>query len=215
MTMKKWTRVLCWLAAGCVATVAVAQEWTVYTPPERDFRVVFPQPPTRTTDADGATVFRAAGDDMEYFVYRRDPTRQPLGNTGADIRRRLAGDADDDPVVQRIGEEDDDPATALHVFRRGGKISVHRIVAAPGRYYELVVRAPRGQLGDARRAARDFYGTFQAQDAGVAAGAAPGLAPDVLCKERTNVFSRVYCEYRACFQPGYENHPYCSTLIRR
>ncbi len=213
--MRRWTAVLCGLTAVCASLGATAQSWTLFTPPEQDFRVVFPRAPARTDEAGGAVAFTAKAEGMEYVVYRRDPKRQPIGNAGNDIRQRLQRDADDERPVQRIGEEGDGPAGAEHAFRLGSRLSIHRVFVAPARYYELVVRAPRDELSDARRAGRDFYGTFQLLDAGALAApaAAPGLAPDVMCQGRSNAFSRKFCEYRTCFQPGYEKHPYCAKLL--
>ncbi len=214
--MTKWPAVLCWLAAGCVSTGALAQQWTVYAPPERDFQVVFPQPPSRASQAEGAVQFSAAAENMEYFVYRRDPRLQPVGNPARDIQQRLQRGDGDEQRVQRMSEDEGDPGTAEYIFRIGSKITIHRLFVAPRRYYELVVRSSREDHADARRAARDFFGTFQFAGAGAARlTATPGLAPDMLCKDRSNAFSRTFCEYRTCFQSGYEKHPYCMKLLGR
>ena len=213
--MIRWALVSFWLACWA-STVAVAQKWTVYTPPEKDFQVVFPQPPARTVGEEGAIAFKARDQDMEFPVYRRDPRRDPVGNPVIAIERRLQQEHGDDRPVVRMSEEDGYPESEGHFFRVTNMMSVHRVFAAPDRYYELVVRSEREHFVEARRTAREFFGSFRATGVGAAAGAAtPGIAPDVLCKGRSNAFSRTFCEYRTCLQSGYEKHPYCRQLFGR
>lgn len=212
----KWTSLLCWLAIVALPEIVLAQQWTVYSPPERDFRAVFPAPPSRVDAANGATAFTASAEGIEFTVYRRDPRREPLENVVGGMQRRLQADSEEQQV-RRAGADDFDDKDALqaeHVFRTGNRWSVHRIVVSQGRYYELMMRTSRENFGDARHVARDFFGSFQAGAGALfPGGAIAGIAPDAACKGRSNVFSRTFCEYRTCFQPGYEKHPYCTKLL--
>ncbi|MBI3045324.1 MAG: hypothetical protein HYY78_21120 [Betaproteobacteria bacterium] len=213
--MTRWTIALCWLACW-VSTGAAAQKWTVYTPAERDFQVLFPQPPTRAAEAEGAVAFKARAEDIEYVVYRRDPRQDPAGDGARAIERRLLREHGDDRAVRRMGEDDGYPETEEHVFRITNTMSIHRLFVARDRYYELVVRSYLENFPEARNTARDFFGSFRAAGIGLApATATPGVAPDVLCKDRSNAFSRTFCEYRTCLQPGYFSHPYCKQLFGR
>jgi hypothetical protein len=212
---KKGSILLLWLACWA-STGAVAQKWTVYAPPERDFQVVFPQPPSRTAGEDGAVAFRARDQDVEFSVYRRDPRREPVGNPAYTIQQRLQREHGDDRPVVRMSEDDGYPESEGHFFRVTNMMSVHRMFVAPDRYYELVVRSERELFVEARRTAREFFASFRAAGVAPAPGAAtPGIAPDALCKGRSNAFSRTFCEYRTCLQPGYEKHPYCMQLFRQ
>ena len=197
---------LCGWAAG-----ALGQAWVVYVPPEGDFRVVFPAPPARAAEAQGAVAFSARGESMTFTVVRRDPGQQPVGNAASDIQRRLRGD-DNDRRVERFGE-DDAGAEGEHVFVTGGTATIHRLFAAEGRYYELVVGMPREELRGARATARDFFGSFQVGTALAAAGALATVTPDVLCQDRSNAFSRTFCEYSTCLRSQHRGQPYCQKLL--
>lgn len=211
--MAKWTRVLCCLAIAGFSAGAAAQKWTVYSPQEKDFRVVFPQPPARAAVANGAVAFTATAERIEYAVYRRDPRLEPVENATRAMRQRLKRADDDERPVRRKKGEDDDPATTERVFQSGDRVSIHRLFVAKDRYYELVVRSSRQEASEARVTSRDFFGSFQMGGAVLAPAGAAGVAPDVLCKGRGNAFSRTYCEYRTCLQPGYDKHPYCVKLL--
>jgi hypothetical protein len=212
--MKTWTIALFALACG-FSTGAAAQAWTVYTPAERDFQAVFPQPPSRADDG-AAVAFRSTVANIDYVVFRRDPRREPVGDAVRVMQRHLRAAADDERQAQRVGDEEADPRTTEVVFRTGNRMSVHRLFVAADRYYELMVRSTRQDFDEARGNARDFFGSFRASGIAFTPGAgAPGLSPDQLCKDRSNAISRTFCEYRTCFQAGYEKHPYCMTLLRR
>lgn len=213
--MSNGAMALCWLACW-IATGAAAQEWTVYAPAERDFQVLFPQPPSRATEAAGAVAFKARAEDIEYAVYRRDPRQEPIDDGARAIEQRLRREQDNERPVRRLGEDDGYFAADEPVFRIANMMSVHRLFVAPDRYYELVVRASREKFPEARNTARDFFGSFQAAGIGsVPLAGAPGVAPQELCKDRSNAFSRAFCEYRTCLQPGYFNHDYCKRLFGR
>jgi hypothetical protein len=197
---------LCWTAA------ALGQTWTLYAPPEGDFRVLFPAPPARTVMADGAVAYSAAAENITFTVFRRDPRLQPIGNPASDIQRRLRGD-DDDMVIRRLGGKEGDARPDEYVFLARG-VSVHRLFIVEGRYYEAVVRAPRDEIGRTRTIARDFFGSFQIGSAPIAAGALAAVTPDVLCQKRSNAFSRSFCEYSTCLKSQHRGQPYCQKLLQ-
>lgn len=213
--MKIWTVVLCWLAC-CISSGAAAQKWTVYTPAERDFQALFPQPPSRTEEAAGAAAFRTKAAGIDYVVFRRDPRREPVDDAVRVMQQHLRAAADDERQAQRVGGDENDPRKSEVIFRTGNRMSVHRLFIGPDRYYELMVQSTREDFDDARSTAADFFGSFRAS--GIAffpSGVASGVSPDVLCKDRSNIFSRTFCEYRTCLQTGYLNHPYCKNLFGR
>lgn len=196
------------------AGVALAQKPVVYTPPEQDFRVLFPAPPSSVATPDGAVAYSAAAEDITFTVYRRNPSVQPIGKPAADIQQRLRGN-DDDRVVKRLGKEDADDKRGEFAFQvGGGTVSIHRLFVTEGRYYEAAVKGPRSQLGRTRAAARDFFGSFQIGVAPVAAGNLAKLTPDVICKDRSNTFFRTFCEYSYCLRSQYREQPYCQNLLR-
>ena len=82
--LKAISFLLCWCATG-----ALGQNWIVYAPPEKDFSALFPAPPARAAEADGAVAFSATAENITFIVYRRDPRLQPIGSPVVDIPRRL------------------------------------------------------------------------------------------------------------------------------
>lgn len=58
---------------------AQAQNWIVFIPAERDFRVLLPEVPSQSTAVDGSTVFTAQMERndnyVRYSVYRLPGTR--------------------------------------------------------------------------------------------------------------------------------------------
>ena len=196
----------------CFTAAASGQTWTLYVPPEGDFRVLFPAPPARTETADGAVAYSAAAENITFTVFRRDPRLQPIGNPASDIQRRLRGD-NDDMVIRRLGGKDGDARPDEYVFLARG-VSIHRLFIVEGRYYEAVVRAPRDEIGRTRTIARDFFGSFQIGSAPVAAGALAAVTPDVLCQKRSNAFSRSFCEYSTCLKSQHRGQPYCQKLLQ-
>ena len=204
-----------WLGIGLMlgwATGALGQNWVVYASPEGDFRVLFPAPPVRTAEPQGAVAFKATFSDKVFIVYRRDPAKEPLGNPARDIEERLRG-GNEEKRVQRLTKKDED-GPREYVFGSRGIASIHRVFPAEGRYYELVVEVPREELGRTRLPARDFFGSFQLGSSPVAAGALAAVSPDVLCKERSNAFSRGFCEYSTCLKSQHRGQPYCQKLLR-
>jgi len=193
--------------------VALAQTPVVYTPPEGDFRVLFPAQPVSAATPDGAVSYSAVAEEMTFIVYRRDLARQPIGNPAASIEQRLRG-GNEELRVQRRRDRDGDANPEVHEFVVRGQLSIHRLFVAQGRYYEAVVKAPVVELGPARRLARDFFDSFQIGGALAAAGALAKLTPDAICKARSNSFSRTYCEYSHCLRSEHRGQPYCQNLLR-
>jgi hypothetical protein len=198
---------LCWTA------MASGQTWTLYVPPEGDFRVLFPVPPVRSAEAQGAVAFSATFEPATFVVYRRDPVQQPIGNVALDIQGRLRG-GNEEKRVRRLGKEDGNGPQEYTFLSPGGMASIHRVFVEGGRYYELVVRVPREELGRTRATARDFFNSFQIGSAPVAAGALAAVTPDVLCQKRSNAFSRSFCEYSTCLKSQHRGQPYCQKLLQ-
>lgn len=206
--LKAISFLLCWCATG-----ALGQSWVVYAPPERDFSALFPAPPARTAEAEGAVAFSVTAENITFVVYRRDPRLQPIDNPAIDIQRRLRGD-NDDIRLRRLDNEEGDASGDEHMFMIRGIYSIHRLFMAEGRYYEVVVRSPREEFPTARRVARDFFGSFRMAGVGTGVDAATGVAPDVLCRDRSNAFSRAFCEYSTCLQSRHRGQPYCQKLLQ-
>jgi hypothetical protein len=209
--MRKWAIALCWLA-GWMWSGASAQSWVVFIPAERDFRALFPEPPARSAEADGAVAFKASFDDVQYIVFRHDARRLRDVDLRSRIIQRLEAGGD---TVQQVTDEDGNSDPAEYVFRRGGVSSVHRIYARRGRYYELVVQSARSAFAGARQTARDFFGSFQMTVGVPSIRMRRGLTLDALCTGRTNAYSRAFCEYAVCLQPDYEHYPHCARLLAR
>jgi hypothetical protein len=199
-----------WLCAG-----AWAQSWIVFSPRERDFRVVFPAPPVRAAGVDGAVEFKAGAGELQFVVVRRDPRRLADVSVLDDILKRLQARGDE--TIKRFGEEEGDTEPGEYIFRSGGVYTIHRVFADQRHYYELVVQSPPDDYATVRRTtARDFFGSFQVSGLGFPWMAArTTAAPDALCRDRPNVFARMYCEYRACIEPGNEKTSYCARLFGR
>ena len=206
--LKAISFLVCWCA-----TAALGQSWVVYAPPEKDFSVLFPAPPAQTAEAEGAVAFSATAENITFVVYRRDPRLQPIGSPVMDIQQRLRGD-NDDIRVRRLDNEEADASGEEHIFMTRGNYSIHRLFIAEGRYYEVVVRSPTEGSVTVRRVARDFFGSFRMAGVGTGADAAAGVAPEVRCKDRSNAFSRAFCEYSTCLRSQYRTQPYCQQLLR-
>ena len=208
------------LLAVVFAPLAAAQNWVVYVPVERDFRVLFPSPPSRSTAQDGSEVFRSrfeSGDDqIEYVVYRLPATYQALGTEAQQIQQRLQSRTRDDVAVRALHEEDAGPMWERHMYRYRNTTSIHRLVGAPGRYYELEVVMPRGRTVIALQSARDFFNSFQATGVSLPS-LITGLGQNIAnwCQTRTDPFTRAFCEFSACLQPGLEQNPRCAPFYRR
>jgi hypothetical protein len=199
---------------------AVAQKWVVYTPPERDFRVLFPSEPTQGPTRDGAVAFRSqqeSGDGhIEYVVYRLPASVKRTGNEAQDIEALLKARLGDDVPVRPIREEDTAADYQRYAFEYRRSVSVHRLAGAPGRYYHLEVMMPHGRSVIALQTARDFFASFQAGGVSVP-GILAGFTQKVesWCQGRTDSFTRMFCEYSVCLQPGFETNPRCTGLFKR
>ena len=196
---------------------AHAQNWTAFSPPERDFRVLFPEPPSRSTARDGSTVFTAqvarTEYDVKYAVYRLPPGARLIGNARTDIQQRLQARArDEERGVSYVREDGGESGWERYVFRQGRAISVHRLVGQAGRYYELEVSMPRGSSELAINTARDFFNSFQPVGIGLPPVTSVVQQIETWCKGRTDAFSQAFCRYSVCLQPGYEKYPHCATL---
>jgi len=200
------------LAAGLAALfsgAASAQSWTLYVPPERDFRVLFPAPPMRLDTPSGGVEFRADS-GQQFSVFRHDPARLAGGKSARDdIIERLGNG---DRSVRSYGQDDGDLAPNEFLFRVGGAWSMHRAIVESGRYYELVVKASVDERV-APQEARDFFNSFQTGSSSGIPALTNLPGPDT-CKARSSAFSRRFCEYLTCLAPGTENHPVCQALPR-
>lgn len=207
--------------AGMVAGSVHAQNWVVFVPAERDFRVLFPGPPVRSTEADGSIAFKAQVErneyDVNYVVYRLPSGIRPIGDARSVIEQRLRARVDEERGLRYVNEQDDDPGWDRHVFRHGPRaISVHRLVEHRGRYYELQVAMPRGSPQLAIHTARDFFNSFQITGVTLPAfGVAAGQRLEAWCQNRTDGFSSAFCRYSVCLQSGYEKYPHCTALLGR
>jgi hypothetical protein len=187
--------------------LASAQSWTLYVPPERDFRVLLPAPPTRLDASSGSVEFRADGGQQQYSVFRHDPRRLPAG---ASVR---------DDIIQRITNNDQSArsygdgelAPNEFIFRVGGIWTMHRAIVEPGRYYELVVKAAVDERVSEPEA-RDFFNSFQTGNISVPSLAWKNLPGPDSCQARSSSFSRRFCEYLTCLSPTYQDHPVCKGL---
>lgn len=198
------------LALLCSGT-ATAQSWTLYVPPEGDFRVLLPGTPTRVDHRSGSVEYRVDAPQQRYSVFRHDPRRLAGKTAKADITERLG---DSDEYARNTGDDDGDLATNEFTFRIASMMTMHRVITDAGRYYELVVQAP-SEDGLSRPLARDFFNSFQL-GAGVGSRfpALTGLPGPDTCQARSNAFSRRFCEYLTCLAPSSENHPVCKALPR-
>jgi hypothetical protein len=200
-----------------IAGTAHAQNWIVFVPAERDFRVLLPEPPSRATATDGSTVFTVRVErneyDVRYAVYRLPAGTHPVGDARSVIQQRLQARArDEERGVRYVQDEDRDARWERHVFRYGKAISVHRLVGHGGRYYELEVSMPRGSPELAVHTARDFFNSFQPSGFALPSVTSVVQQIDTWCKDRTDAFSQAFCRYSVCLQPGYEKYAHCTAL---
>jgi hypothetical protein len=208
------------LIANLFSGAVYAQNWVVFVPFERDFRVLFPEPPQRTVEPDGTAVFRSAydnGDNSAVFVvHRLPPTFRPDMNARGTIQQRLQARLRDDDNLRYPREENDGPEWDRHVFRYRYSVSVHRLVENRGRYYELEVILPRERVQVAMHTARDFFESFQMTGISLPSiGITIGQRLDAWCQSRTDPFSRAFCEYSVCLRSGHDKYPHCNSLFRR
>ncbi len=216
--MKKYLQGLCFLAGWLCAGV-FAQNWTAYTPPERDFQVLFPETPTYLTKADGSVEYMA-GEEINYIVYRHKTRLAPNADVAQVIRQRLVNVyGDDRPLAQIHSDDRMRFFPDQYVFRIGGSggiYTIHKVFASGDRFYELVVRSRGGGRATASMTASDFFATFKPTGFASTLTASPlNLTLDQLCKDRTDSFSRAFCEFRACFDSTFEKLPACVRLLGR
>lgn len=207
------------LGAGVLAGSAHAQKFVAYVPTERDFRVLFPAPPVRSTTSDGSIAFKSRfeADDssVEYAVYRLPSSVTTVIDAEHTLRQRLLARLGEDTSIQTIRDDTDSMTRDGHVFTYRRNTSIHRLVGGPGRYYELEVAMGSSRYHGARTA-RDFFSSFQGTGLSLPSlGITIGQTVEAWCKDRTDVFSRAFCEYSVCLQPGYEMYPHCTNLFRR
>jgi hypothetical protein len=188
---------------------AAAQSWTLYVPPEGDFRVLLPGMPARVDHRSGSVEYRVDAPQQRYSVFRHDPRRLAGKTAKADITERLN---DGDQYARNTGDDDGDLAANEFTFRVGTMLTMHRVITDSGRYYELVVQAP-SEDGLSRPLARDFFNSFQT-GAGVGSifPALTGLPGPDTCQARSNAFSRRFCEYLTCLAPSNQGHAVCTGL---
>lgn len=198
-----------------LAGTAHAQNWIVFIPAERDFRVLFPEPPARRTAPDGSTVYRARIERNDYeiafSVYRLALDARLPGDARSEIQQRLQA-RNEDRTIRYVPDEDPDRGWERHVFRQGSTFSVHRLVRHRGRYFELEVSLPRGSPELAVHTARDFFNSFQVTGAGLPPIGTVVQRIETWCQGRKDSFSQAFCQYSVCLQPGYEKYPHCSAL---
>jgi len=215
--MKQWMLCL-FVLTGLVTNGAIAQKWTAYTPPERDFRVVFPDPPVETQEA-GSALYKT-GDEIEFRVYRHKGYLAPDADIPALLEQRLRNAFGEDRDVVRIINDDEIPEVAgQYVFRIGGGTgfySMHRIARGAGYYYEVMVLSRVSNRGRAAQYAQDFFGTFY----GGSGLLLPGIGTlagvvDQICATRTDRLSRTFCELRACFGNANDPQSLCGRLFGR
>lgn len=200
-----------------LSETAHAQNWIVFVPAERDFRVLLPEVPARSTARDGSTVFTARMErneyDVRYSVYRLPPGAHLIGDPRVDLQQRLqARVRDEERGIRYVSDEISDGKWERHIFRHGKSISVHRLVGHGGRYYELEVSMPRGSPELAVHTARDFFNSFQARGLSIPSLTTIVQRIETWCQGRKDPFSQAFCQYSVCLQPGYEKYPHCSTL---
>jgi hypothetical protein len=205
------------LLLGMLTAPAHAQNWIMFVPAERDFRVLLPEPPSRTSLADGSTRFTARVErndyDVSYSVYRLPPGTPLTGDARGDIQRRVqARSRDEERAARYVADEDPDRSWERYIFRQGKSISVHRLVGHGGRYFELEVSMPRGSPDLAVHTSRDFFNSFQVTGMSLPLLTTIDQRIDAWCQSRTDAFSRAFCQYSVCLQPGYEKHAHCPTL---
>ena len=196
---------------GATTGLCHAQTWTHFGPPERDFRVIMPVAPSRTTSPDGkCSSYTASADNRLLAV-----TRCPLDPAQSDTNRRNA-------VIDRLGDGErsvNDRSDELGLapgdllFRVAGQFSAHRFVIQGNLVYELVVQVPE-EDGPPRQLASDFFASFQS---GRGLSALPALAARLApesCTSRGNAFAKRFCEYLTCLVPANQAHPVCAALPR-
>jgi len=208
--MKKMLMIAAALAALLSGTAGAQQpQWTLYVPPEGDFRVLLPAPPERLSAAQGSVEFRARSGSLEYSVFRHDPNRL----AGASIRDNvITRITDSDQNARSFGDDEGELKPNEFHFMVASVWSIHRVITESGRYYELAIRSD-SRDAVTLQAARDFFDSFQL-GSGVASSfpALSNLPGPDSCKTRSNAFTQRFCEYLTCLVPAHQAHPVCASL---
>lgn len=217
--MRKFAGLLLFFA-GTMAGSGYAQNWIVFVPAERDFRVLFPSPPDRFTAGDGSIAFKTSvehdGYNANYVVYRLPANVRYIDDARAEIQKRIVERVGDDRGVRYANEDDGDSGWERHVFRYGPIVSIHRLVGHRGRYYELEVSGPRGVAPLAMNTARDFFNSFHMSGVTLPGlGIAVGQRLEAWCQNRTDPFSHAFCRYSVCLREDHGQYPHCAALYRR
>lgn len=202
--------ILIWAAGLAIlfSGLASAQSWTLYVPPERDFRVLLPGTPARLDQLPDGVEFRIDAGQQQYSIFRHNPRRLAAG---ASVREDIITRLTNNEQSARSYRADDLPDNEF-MFRVGGIWTMHRVILEPGRhYYELVVKAAVDERV-AEPEARDFFNSFQIGNISAPNTALINLPGPDSCQARSSVFSRRFCEYLTCLSPTYQNHPVCKGL---
>lgn len=208
--MKMMTMIAAALAALLsLAAGAQQPQWTLYSPPEGDFRVLFPAPPERIPATQGSVEFRARAGQLEYSVFRHDPGRLAGASIRENVITRISGS---DQNARSFGDGEGELKPDEFHFMVASVWSIHRVVTESGRYYELAIRSD-SQDAVTLQAARDFFSSFQL-GSGISTGfpAPSNLPGPESCKSRSNAFSQRFCEYLTCLVPANQAHPACTSL---
>jgi hypothetical protein len=75
--MNKHVPVLLFLVAA-LSGAAWGQNWTVFTPPEGDFKVLFPDAPVRLSEKDGSITFKTQVEESDYTVWHHASSLWPI-----------------------------------------------------------------------------------------------------------------------------------------
>lgn len=189
------------------STIACAQTWTYYSPPERDFRVLMSAPPVLIGAAPGSIEYRSQAESVRLSVFRHNPSQFRANASG--IAERLG---DSDQSARNIGEDDTDLREGEFIFRVGSTLSMHKLVSNAGQQYELVLSST-SEEGMPRQLARDFFASFQSGAAGAAAFAPlTNLPSPDRCKSSSNAFARTFCEYLTCQAQANSGHATCASI---
>lgn len=195
-----------------ISSNVMAQSWILYAPPEGDFRVLLPAPPSRSNVAESGVEFHSIAGTERFSVIRYDARQAAAVDQARLITMRRIGDGDRQP--RDVGYDKSDLLPNEFELRLGRSRSMHRIVLESGRYYELMVQSDDDD-GLSRDTARDFFNSFQmGMGLGRGFGVLGNIPTPQTCQTRPNALSRRLCEYLTCLAPGQEANPVCVALPR-
>ncbi len=207
--MRKYFRIAAMIMLFLQVSLAGAQTWTSYSPPERDFRVLMPTAPSVIDANPGSIEYRSQTESVQFSVFRHDPRQ--FNGSASSIAERLSGT---DRYARNIGQEDTDLREGEFLFRVGSTLSMHKLVSNAGRQYELVLSAT-SEDGMPRQLARDFFASFQSGSGAVGVFTPlTNLPTPDSCKSRGNAFARTFCEYLTCQVPANVSHATCAGIPR-